>query len=43
MNIPLKHNLWSGERTIELNVPDAWKVKVLAMAGDTKRVLGPEE
>jgi nickel-dependent lactate racemase len=43
MKVPLKHNIWSGERTIELNLPDAWKVSVLHMAGDTKKVLGPDE
>jgi lactate racemase len=42
MNIVLKHNLWSGDETIDLKLPDRWNVKVLNMAGDARPVL-PED
>lgn len=43
MKVALQHNLWSGERTIELDLPDTWRVNVLGMAGDARKILGPEE
>lgn len=43
MNIALRHNLWSREETINLNLPDSWNVRVLNMAGDGRQVLGADD
>ena len=43
MNIALKHNLWSGDETIALSLPDRRNVNVLNMAGDDRRVLAADD
>ena len=43
MILSLPHNLWSIERAISLDLPEAWDVDVLTMAGDGKPVVGAAE
>jgi len=39
MKIELKHNLWSGQQTLRINLPDQWNVRVIRMRGDENSVL----
>jgi nickel-dependent lactate racemase len=39
MKVKLKHDLWHGDYTLALDLPDRWKVEVLRMEGDKKPVL----
>jgi lactate racemase len=43
MVVSLKHNLWSGEKSIALNLPERWNVNVLRMAGDRAQVLAAHD
>ncbi len=43
MEIDLKHNLWDEGGDVRLNLPDNWRVSVLEMNGDRKKVLPKNE
>jgi hypothetical protein len=40
MKISLKQSLWENDRHVVLDLPEAWRVEVLRMAGDSGKVLG---
>ncbi len=43
MRIALKHDLWGRDESIQLDLPERWKVNVLRMTGDREKVLAADD
>lgn len=43
MKISLPHDLWNGERILEVDLPPRWDVDVLSMEGDAAEPIGEKE